>query len=67
MIAVTIIDCRGKEKMEVSRYNGDVLLTFRDMEDNILFQFAMKMRCNTDENFEHIIKCFKNLKMYVEG
>jgi len=67
MVVVTIIDCRGKEKMELTRYNGDVLLTFKDMDDNILFQFAMKMINNTDKNFEQIVKCFKTLKIYVEG
>ena len=67
MIAVTIVDCRGKEKMEVSKYNGDVLLTFKDMNDNILFQFAMKMNKNTQQNFDQIVKCFKTLKLYVEG
>ncbi|RLF10446.1 MAG: hypothetical protein DRJ69_03120 [Thermoprotei archaeon] len=67
MTTLTIVDCRGKERMEISRYNGDVLLSFKDRQGNILFQFAMKMTENSERHYQKVIQCFKLLKMYIEG
>lgn len=60
---VAIKDCRGKEVMVLTRYGGDIILTFYDVDgEKPKFRCVFEMTENTKKNFSKIFLRFVELK-----
>ena len=66
LVSVKILDCRGKEYLEVERFGGDVKLTVKDrVTGETKFIFVVQMREPPNRTYEKIESLFKELKKYL--
>jgi len=60
---VAIKDCRGKEVMVLTRYGGDILLSFYDIDGGKpKFECLFEMTENSKKNYSKIFLRFVELK-----
>lgn len=60
---VAIKDCRGKETMVVTRYGGDIILSFYDNETTELkFVFVVEMGTNNKLHWNDVFRRFVEIK-----
>jgi len=65
---IAIKDCRGKEIMVVTRYGGDIILSFFDVGSDVeKFTFVVEMTGNQKWYWTHILKRFVEIKAKLKG
>ena len=66
MNSIKILDCRGKEYLEVERFGGDVKLTVKDrVTGETKFVFVVQIKAPTNQTYEKIESLFQELKKYL--
>ena len=66
MASIKILDCRGKEYLEVERFGGDIKLTVKDrVTKEVKFVFVVQMKEPAHRTYEKIETLFQELKKYL--
>ena len=66
METLKILDCRGKEYLEIERFGGDVKFTIRDrVTGEVKFLFVVQMKEPAGKTYEKIKALFQELKKFL--
>lgn len=66
MDKIQILDCRGKEYLEIERFGGDVKFIIKDrVTGEIKFLFVVQMKEPANKTYQKIENLFRELKKYL--